>query len=269
MGWQIQQKAIQPKLELTDNEQTSVIISNGDEDLEIILYRSAPDYDNLVIELEINKELPFYFEERSSTLLSNCRALLTRVIEKAEMFWNDVDDVVLAGGSCRMPMIPKLVEELSGKKIPRNVAGFSYDTAIAMGAAIYGIKRNKIKDVTSKTIGIEVKINGRPYIEHLIKKNTLLPVQVEKDFFAEPNAVLKIYEGESNRPEECLLRGRLELKNREGMVTVMINVNEDGVISCIVELSPNEKKELEIITDDDRMDKNDLRNKISAIDIRS
>ena len=267
MGWEIQQKALQAKFELTDSEKTSVIISSEGNDVEIELYRASTE-NNSDNEFDMDNDRPFYFEERSSNLLSLCRTICMRVMERAGLSWGDVDDIVLAGGSCRMPMVPAMLEELTRRKIPRNIPGFSYDTAIAIGAAIYGLHKSKVKDVTSKTIGLEVKVNGRPYIEHLIQKNKALPVKVEEDFKAEYNAVLKVYEGESHLPEECILRGRLELRNPEGNVKVTMNVDEDGVLSSIVEFPPDAHKELHIKTDDEDLDINDLKEKIGLIDIR-
>jgi|ERR1035437_483206 molecular chaperone DnaK len=270
MGWEIQQKALQAKLDLTDNTQTTIIISNEGDDVEIMLYRANeiknPSF--LDFDMDMDADHPFYFEERSSNLLSLCRTICTRVIEKAELKWGDIDDIVLAGGSCRMPMVPQMLEELIGRKIPRNIPGFSYDTAIAIGAAMYGFKRSNVKDVTSKTIGIEVKVNGRSFIEHLIQKNKLLPVLVEENFMAEQNAVLKVYEGESHSKDECILRGRLELGNTEGNVKVTMSVNEDGVLSSLVEFPPDHKKELHIKTDNGEVNKEELRQKVNAIDIR-
>ena len=268
MGWEIQQKATDAKMDLSDNQQTTVTITAEGNDLEIILYRSDPNagaaYDDF--DMDINR--PFYFEERSSNLLSLCRTICTKAIEQAGMNWGDIDEIVLAGGSCRMPMVHKLLEDMANRKINVNIPGFSYDTAIAIGAAIYGSKKSSIQDVTSKTIGIELKTNGRPYIEHLIEKNKLLPAQIVETFKAENNAVLKIYEGESHKPDECILRGKLELGNPEGNVKVTMMVDVDGVLNSVVEFDGNSKRELQIINEDEDIDKNELKNKVHQIEIR-
>lgn len=266
MGWEIQQKALAAKFELTENQQTSVFIPNDGADVEIVLRRSNPDTD-MLSDYSMESDA-FYFEERASNLLTLCRAISTRVIERAGLSWGDIDDVVLAGGSCRMPMVPQMLEDLTKKKIQRNTPGFSYDTAIAIGAVLYGSRRNSIQDVTSKTIGVEVRLNGRACIEHLIEKNKLLPVTIEQHFTAEPNAVLKVYEGESTRPEECILRGRIELGNPQGKVKVTMHIDQDGVLSSVAEYPPDARKELRIQTTDGDIDKEALRSRINAIDIR-
>lgn len=267
MGWDIQQKAMTAKMELTDADQTTVTIPNGDSDVDIPLYRAGSD-DSSYMDFDMDAERPFYFEERSSNLLSLCQTICSRVLEKAGLNWGDVDEIILAGGSCRMPMVPAMLEKLSGRRIQRNIPGFSYDTAISIGAAIYGSQRSSVKDVTSKTIGIEVEQNGVKYIEHLIQKNKLLPVCFKENFKARPNAVLKVYEGDSRQPDECILRGRLELGNPQGEVSVTMSVNEDGMLESIVEFEPATRKSLQIATDEETSDKTELKNKVQAIEIR-
>lgn len=267
MGWEIQQKALEAKFELTESDQTIVTIPNEGNDVEIILYRAGGN-DDLYADYDMDLQRPFYFEERSTNLLSLCRTICMRVLDKANLKWGDISDVILAGGSCRMPMVPAMIEELSDKKIQRNIPGFSYDTAIAIGAAIYGSKREKVKDVTSKTIGIEVEKNGKKYVEHLIEKNKLLPAYTNEKFKAENNAVLKVYEGDSHLPDECILRGRLELGNPEGYVEVTMSVNEDGLLESVVEYAPSAKKHLKIKSEDDDINKSELKNKVHAIEIR-
>lgn len=268
MAWEVQLKALEAKYELTDNESATVIISGEEEDVEIELYRAAPEEADSFDSFDMDAPPKFYFEERSLALLTLCRTICQRVVEKAGLGWGDIDDFVLAGGSCRMPMIPKLLENLSGQPIKRQIPGFSYDTSIAIGAAIYGANRKKVKDVTSKTIGIEVLVGQRPYIEQLIQKNMALPASHSETFFAQENAVLKVYEGESNQPDECVLRGRLELENPACEVTVAMHIDFDGVLTSVVDIPPDIKKELKIKTDDGEVCLNELKEKISAINIR-
>ena len=269
MGWEIQQKALAAKFDLTENEQTTVTIPHEGSDIEIVLYREDPEPDGNDMGYDMEEDRPFYFEERSTNLLSLCHTICVSVLAEAGLTWGDIDDdIVLAGGSCRMPMVPKMLEKLTGRKIPRHVPGFSFDTAIAMGAAIYASGQSRIVDVTSKTIGLEVKYHGEPYIEHLIQKNTALPVQIQRTFKAEYNAVLKIYEGDSHKYDECVLRGRLALDNPEGSVRVTMSVNQDGIFSSFVEFPPAMRKELDIQPEDEDVDKNELKTKVGGLDVR-
>ena len=91
---------------------------------------------------------------------------------------------------------------------------------------------------------------------------------IAEDFKAVSNAVLKVYEGESHIADECILRGRLELRNPEGNVRVTMNINNDGVLSSMVEFPPNERLELTIETEDEDIDLTELRSKIASLDFR-
>ncbi len=220
---------------------------------------------SLIIEDEMDDQ--FYFEERSLDRLTLCKAILSNALDKAGMTWNDIDEIVLAGGSSRMPMIPKMLEQVSNKNIRRSIPGFSYDTAIAQGAALYGRNKNRVIDVSSKSIGIELKTSRGVVNEHLIKKNSPLPISISQTFRAEANAVLKVYEGESINPEDCVLRGRLELGNPSGEVLVGLSVDFNGVIHASVE-SESVKAQLKIKSDEGDIDAFELKEKIDAIDIR-
>ena len=269
MGWEVQQAALQAKFELTEQAQTSVLLNAAGETAEIPLYRERQQGDNTLdtLILEDDSSNDFYFEERSLDILQRCKAILSYTLEKAGLTWNDIDEVVLAGGSSRMPMIPKMLEQLSDKNIRRNIPGFDYDTAISQGAALYGRNKSRVVDVSSKSIGIELKTSRGAVNEHLIKKNSPLPISISQTFPAEANAVLKVYEGESTNPEECTLRGRLELGNPSGEVTVNLSIDFNGVIHASVEAA-GIKALLKIKSDEGDIDAAELKEKINAIDVR-
>lgn len=268
MGWEIQQMAVDAKIALSESDSYTVFIPKDDGEVKIELFRSCSNDD--IIDMDANldiEDLPFYFEERSSELLSLCQTICERVLSKASLTWNAIDDVVMAGGSCRMPMIPKMLEKMTHKRIQRNIPGFNYDTAISIGATLYGSRSARMIDVVSKTIGIEILLNGNPYIEHLIQKNTPLPATYSQSFPAQPNAILKVFEGDEHRPDECVLRGRLDLENPRCNVTVSMVIDDDGVLSSRVEYSPNISKELKIQTDNTDIDINQLKERVDKINV--
>ncbi len=265
MGWELQKMALESKFSLSEQNATSVYLNAAGQSVEINLYRERlEDNDDLIFDTVDNN---FYFEERSQQLLSLCKTILYNVLSKANLNWSDIDDIVLAGGASRMPMISKMLSSISGQNVRKNVTGFSLDTAIAQGAALYGRNRSKVVDVSSKSIGIEVRQQGRKLVEHLIKKNTPLPISVKETFPADENAVLKVYEGESTNPEDCTQRGRLELGNAKGEVTVGLSVDESGIVHATVE-GNGVKAELRIISEQGDIDVQELKQKIQLIDLR-
>lgn len=233
--FQVQELALQAKFALTDAPSYDVFYSIPEGDLVSTLYREAPpergEYD-----------IPaagdaFYFDERASDLLSRCRAiceaaLVERLPDGAtrRFEWADVDEIVLAGGACRMPMIPALLERISGRRIRRQTEGFDYDTAIATGAALYGVQRGRVVDVVSHGLGVRVLLAGRSAVDYLVEKDTPLPAAARRTYRAGPEARLEVYEGESRDPEECSPRGELRLDNPDGYVTIEFALDADGIL---------------------------------------
>ncbi len=266
MGWEIQKAALEAKYELTDKEKITLTINALGESVDVTLYREKPDVRGVTKPNEDDKR-KFYFEQRSLNKLTLCRAILTNTLAEAEITWNDLDEIVLVGGASRMPMIPKMLEKLSGKTIKGSIKGINFDTAIAEGAALYGRNRSRVVDISSKSIGIQLEENKVNIIEHLIKKNTPLPVTISETFPADANAVLKVFEGESTTPADCTPLGRLELGTSAGNVTVSLTIDFNGVIHAGVEAS-GVKASLRIISDGVDIDVSELKEKIDAIDIR-
>jgi molecular chaperone DnaK len=269
MGWDLQKMALDAKFSLTDNLETEVIINANGATANITLHREETgegknDFGGLLADEDSSS---FYFEERSQDKLMVCKAVLANSLQKVGLSWNDFDEIILAGGSCRMPMIPKMLENLSKRKIKTNIPGFNLDTAISQGAAIFGRNRQRVVDVTSKSIGIELRENNRKIVEHLIKKDSPLPISISQTFPAEANAVLKVYEGESKNPDDCDQRGRLELGNPKGVVTITLNIDISGVIHASVE-AENLKAELKIRSSVGDIDVGELKSRIEAIEVR-
>src|SRR5205085_291439 len=82
------------------------------------------------------------FEDTTRDLVQQCADTCQLVMEKARMRWTDIDDVLLAGGSTRMPMIQEMLGRLSGKT---PVAGVNPDECVALGAALVAVFRHRPK----------------------------------------------------------------------------------------------------------------------------
>lgn len=248
--YDIQQLSIQAKKDLSEEEEATVFISANGYDVEIKLYRSGTYGDNMSIDLTETEEDNFYFDDRCTDLLAACTSRCLNVLEECHLTWDDIDEIVLAGGASRMPMITEMLEKLSRKKIKKHREGFSYDTAIAIGAAIYGQSKGSIIDVTSKSLGIKlIKLKNNKevfYIDHLIYKNTSLPAKKQKQYDTDPFATLEVYEGESQDPEACDYRGKLELENTGSSATIIIEVDENGILTVMADYQPEGIKETKI-----------------------
>jgi molecular chaperone DnaK len=80
------------------------------------------------------------FETLTADLLEQCEDTCNIVLEKARMKWSDIDDVILAGGSTRMPMVRRMLERLSGKDA---ASGVNPDECVAVGAGLAAVFRHR------------------------------------------------------------------------------------------------------------------------------
>ena len=131
------------------------------------------------------------FEELTAPLLDRTRFTITNLLQQAKSPWQDVDRVLLAGGSTRMPQVSRMLERESGKSVERSL---SPDEAVAHGAAIYaGILRArqeqkptemKVTNVNSHSLSVLAieKRTGRPRARTIIEANTALPAMRSAKF---------------------------------------------------------------------------------------
>ncbi len=107
--------------------------------------RIVCNYNGKSSRVELTREK---FEELTHDLVERCRGLCDVVLAEGNMTWSDIDTVLLVGGSTRMPMVQKMIAEISGKEI--NPQEVNPDDAVALGAAIQGTLR-QIEEGTSGT----------------------------------------------------------------------------------------------------------------------
>jgi len=140
------------------------------------------------------------FEQLTEDLTARCRKPFADALADAHMSVKDLDEVILVGGSTRMPVIQALVKELSGKDANR---GVNPDEVVAIGAAIQaGVLKGEVKDVllldvTPLSLGImtEGEVNTK-----LIERNTSIPTAKSQVFStasdAQPSVEIVVLQGE-------------------------------------------------------------------------
>ncbi len=168
------------------------------------------------------------FENATAALLGRTRTTVEIVMMQAGLTWGDIDRVIMVGGSTRMPMIERMLKELSGRQPDRSV---SPDLAVAHGAALYagtiaqkrGLMAGKpqftLHDVNSHSLGIAGtdRTTGRKVNSIVIHKNSPLPCAVTRKFVtarADQRSVkIRVLEGESEVPDACTQVGVCAIRN--------------------------------------------------------
>lgn len=186
------------------------------------------------------------FESMTAHLLDRCRQLVVRVMEDVVAGndtirgWNDIDKVLLVGGSTRMPAVKQMVESITGKRVV--ASDVNVDTCVATGAAIRAaqllqsgpiplpkpvadkIGNIEVTSVLSHSLGVEViqedQFGERKAVSRLIQKGTPVPCRESNTFAlrgAGSSAVVPIMQGEEDDPALSTKIGEVILRSGSQM----------------------------------------------------
>ena len=208
------------------------------------------------------------FEDLSRDLLNRCKVPVENALKDAGITKNDINEVVLVGGSTRIPAVQQLVKEYTGKEPNQSV---NPDEVVAVGAAVQaGVLAGEVKDivlldVTPLTLGIET-LGG--VMTPLVPRNTTIPVSKSQVFSTAENnqtAVdIHVLQGERpmSRDNKSLGMFRLEgiAPAMRGIpqIEVTFDIDANGIVNVSAKDKATNKEQKITITNSSNLSEQDI-----------
>jgi molecular chaperone DnaK len=208
------------------------------------------------------------FETLCKDLIDRCRIPVEKALKDAKVDKSGIDEVVLVGGSTRIPAIQQLVESLTGKKPNKSV---NPDEVVAIGAAIQaGILAGEITDillldVTPLSLGVET-VGG--IMTKLISRNTTIPVKKSELFSTaadnQTNVEIHVLQGERTAVQgnkslgNFKLEGIPEAPKGRPQIEVTFDINVDGLLAVTAKENESGKEQTVTIQGSSNLSESDI-----------
>ena len=259
-------KDIQALQRLTEAaEKAKIELSNVDKTTINLPFITADKTGPKHIQQDLTREK---FEILCKNLIERCSIPVEKALKDAKLDQSGIDEVVLVGGSTRIPAIQQLVESLTGKKPNRSV---NPDEVVAIGAAIQaGILAGEITDillldVTPLSLGVET-VGG--IMTKLIARNTTIPVKKSEVFSTaidnQTNVEIHVLQGErgvvsgNKSLGNFKLEGIPEAPKGRPQIEVTFDINVDGLLSVTAKENESGKQQTVTIQESSNLSESEI-----------
>jgi len=219
------------------------------------------------------------FEELTSDLMERVKKPFQTALDDAKMKAADIDEVILVGGSSRMPQVQELVKKLTGKEPNRSV---NPDEVVAIGAAIQaGVLGGEVKnivllDVTPLSMGVETQ-GG--IFDKLIERNTTIPTKKSRIYTTavdnQPEVEIHILQGERPMARDNKSLGRFHLAGippapaRVPQIEVTFDIDANGILNVTAQEKGTGAKQSITISGSGNLNKDEIERMVREAEMNA
>ncbi|KAM7514650.1 hypothetical protein LguiA_004233 [Lonicera macranthoides] len=210
------------------------------------------------------------FERLNMFLFYECLELVEKCLRDSRVHKDDVDEIVLVGGSTRIPKVQQLLRDLfNGKELCK---GINQDEAVAYGASVHAailsgegsanICDILVLNVTPLSLGFEI---NEGFMTVMLPRNTAMPTMKEKMFMANSlvneKRQIRVYEGEELRARDNDFLGELDISwiSINDEICVRFDIDAYGILIVSAEDKKSGKKSKISITNEGRLSKEEVK----------